>query len=238
MSDAQLIEPDEASSQSHCGPIVAISPSHVVTIPVWKRMLDIVIVLIAVPCLLPTLLMISILIRSTSKGPLLFKQERVGLRGKPFTIFKFRTMVAGADTTVHENHTSDLIDSNKPMTKLDAHDSRLIAYGRILRAAGLDELPQLFNVLRGEMSIVGPRPCLTSEYAKYSAKQRQRFDTPPGLTGLWQVSGKGRRTFNEMIDLDIYYLRNRSLFFDLKIILKTIPAVMHEIEDIQKPSVS
>ena len=147
-------------------------------------------------------------------------------------MFKFRTMIAGADTAVHETHAASLIESNRPMTKLDAHgDARLIPFGRTLRAAGLDELPQLINVLRGEMSFVGPRPCLLSEYNKYLPWQRERFRTPPGLTGLWQVSGKNRTTFNEMIDLDIQYVRKRSLWLDLKIMLKTIPAVMIEVRD-------
>ena len=108
-------------------------------------------------------------------------------------------------------------------------------FGRLLRAAGLDELPQLINVLRGEMSFVGPRPCLPGEYNKYLPWQRERFLTRPGLTGLWQVSGKNRTTFNEMIDLDIQYVRERSLWLDLKIILKTIPAVMAEVRDMQSP---
>jgi lipopolysaccharide/colanic/teichoic acid biosynthesis glycosyltransferase len=176
--------------------------------------------------------MTALIIKLQSKGPVLFKQERVGWLGKKFVLYKFRTMVVGADTLVHETYTADLIESNRPMTKLDARgDARLIPLGRYLRAAGLDELPQLINVLRGEMSIVGPRPCLYSEYDRYLPWQRQRFLTPPGLTGLWQVSGKNRLTFNEMIALDIYYVRARSLWLDLWILLKTIPAVTLEIRD-------
>ncbi|MGH8743057.1 MAG: sugar transferase [Burkholderiales bacterium] len=206
-------------------------------VPLWKRVLDICCLLIAVPTLLPMLLMIAIAIKAGSKGPVLFKQERVGLLGKRFIIFKFRTMIAGADTAVHETHAASLIASNRPMTKLDAHgDTRLIPFGQIIRAAGLDELPQLINVLRGEMSFVGPRPCLPSEYNRYLPRQRERFRTLPGLTGLWQVSGKNRTTFNEMIDCDIQYVRRRSIWLDLKIILKTIPAVMVEVRDIFSPA--
>ena len=195
-------------------------------VPPWKRVLDICCVL-AGAILLPMLLLIAIAIKLGSKGPVLFKQERVGLFGKRFIIFKFRTMIPGADTAVHEAHAATLIESNTPMTKLDAHgDPRVTPFGRLLRVAGLDELPQLINVLRGEMSFVGPRPCLPSEYNKYLPWQTERFLTQPGLTGLWQVSGKNRTTFNEMIDLDIQYVRERSLWLDLKIILKTIPAVM------------
>jgi lipopolysaccharide/colanic/teichoic acid biosynthesis glycosyltransferase len=151
-------------------------------------------------------------------------------------VYKFRTMVDGVDTSAHEKHVSNLIEGNSPMTKLDARgDKRLIPVGRLLRAGGLDELPQLVNVLRGEMSIVGPRPCLPSEYALYLPWQRERFLGLPGLTGLWQVSGKNRTTFNEMIELDIQYVRKQSLLLDLKIMLKTIPLLLAEIKDVWSP---
>ncbi len=120
------------------------------------------------------------------------------------------------------------------MTKLDARgDKRLIPVGRWLRAAGLDELPQLINVWRGEMSLVGPRPCLPSEYEKYLPWQRERFNVLPGVTGLWQVSGKNRTTFNEMIECDIRYVRTRSFWLDLKIMLKTVPTLIIEVKDSQ-----
>jgi len=203
-----------------------------VSVPRWKRALDICCSLIAIPCLLPILLMIAVIIKVSSKGPVLFKQERVGLLGRTFIIYKFRTMVVGADTTAHEAHAAGLIESNQPMTKLDAYgDPRLIPFGIVLRAAGLDELPQLVNVVRGEMSIVGPRPCVSSEYNRYLPWQRERFCTLPGLTGLWQVSGKNRRTFKEMVDLDIQYVRSQSLWLDLQIMLKTIPAVIVQVKE-------
>ena len=126
---------------------------NVAPIPIWKRVLDIFCVLITLPGLLPMLFLIAIVIMVGSKGAVLFKQERVGLLGKRFIIFKFRTMIAGTDTAIHETHVASLIETDRPMTKLDAYgDARLIPFGRILRAAGLDELPQLINVLRGEMS--------------------------------------------------------------------------------------
>jgi lipopolysaccharide/colanic/teichoic acid biosynthesis glycosyltransferase len=209
-------------------------PDDCARIPRWKRALDISLVLIAIPSLLPMLLIIITLIKARSKGPVLFKQERVGFLGKRFILYKFRTMIQGADTTAHEKHVGNLIAANGPMTKLDARgDERLIPVGRLLRAAGLDELPQLINVLRGEMSLVGPRPCLPSEYAMFLPWQRERFRTLPGLTGLWQVSGKNRTTFNEMIDFDIRYLRKQSLWVDLKILLKTIPTLMVELKDVR-----
>ena len=206
-------------------------------IPLWKRVLDISCLLIAFPTVLPVMLLIAIAIKVGSSGPVVFKQERIGLLGRRFTLFKFRTMITGIDTAVHETHVAGLIEANRPMTKLDAHgDARLIPLGRLLRAAGLDELPQLFNVLRGDMSLVGPRPCVPREYEMYRPWQMERFRTLPGLTGLWQVSGKNRTTFNEMIDLDIRYVRMRSLSLDLKIMVKTIPAVMVEVGDIQGPT--
>jgi exopolysaccharide biosynthesis polyprenyl glycosylphosphotransferase len=179
----------------------------------------------------PLLAVAAIAVKLDSKGPILFKQERVGFLGKRFTLYKFRTMIVGADTSTHEKHVAALMQSNVPMTKLDARgDSRLIPVGRLLRAAGLDELPQLINVLKGEMSLVGPRPCLPSEYNRSLASQRERLRTLPGLTGLWQVSGKNRTTFNEMIDCDVQYVRTQSLWLDLKIMLKTIPTLMVEVK--------
>lgn len=201
-------------------------------LPFWKRALDVSFTIVAVPCLLPLMAMIAALIKLNSAGPILFRQERVGQFGCRFRLYKFRTMKIGADTAVHESHTSDLIDSNKPMAKLDATDARLIPCGRALRATGLDELPQFINVLRGEMSVVGPRPCIPSEYARYVGRQTGRFETPPGLTGLWQVSGKNRRTFTEMVELDIDYVARRSLWLDLKIIVMTTPALLNEVRDI------
>jgi lipopolysaccharide/colanic/teichoic acid biosynthesis glycosyltransferase len=121
------------------------------------------------------------------------------------------------------------MESNAPMTKLDTRgDARVIPLGGMLRSTGLDELPQLINVFRGEMSLVGPRPCLPKEYDKHLPWQKERFRTLPGLTGLWQVSGKNRTTFNEMIELDLKYVRTRSLWLDLKILFRTIPVVTYK----------
>jgi lipopolysaccharide/colanic/teichoic acid biosynthesis glycosyltransferase len=150
-------------------------------------------------------------------------------------IFKFRTMHVGADTSAHQNHFKELVDSKAPMVKLDArHDRRLLPGGWLLRASGLDELPQIINVLRGEMSLVGPRPCLPTEFAHYLPEQRKRVDALPGLTGLWQVSGKNRTTFEEMIRLDLHYTRHASLWLDLKIIFLTPMALVQQINDIRE----
>jgi len=170
------------------------------------------------------------LVRIVSQGPVLFRQERVGYLGQRFMCFKFRTMYVNADTAVHQGHLDQLMDLDTPLVKMDAKgDPRIIPFGRLLRASGLDELPQLINVLRGEMSLVGPRPCLPYEYNKYQRWQKERFNTLPGLTGLWQVCGKNKTTFTEMICLDIRYARARTLWLDLKILLMTFPAVMVQV---------
>jgi lipopolysaccharide/colanic/teichoic acid biosynthesis glycosyltransferase len=204
-------------------------------LPTWKRVLDITCICLAAPVLLPVMLLIAVIIRTVSPGPALFRQERIGFRGRRFICFKFRTMVINADTTVHQGHLNRLIsDSNVPMKKLDAKgDSRLISCGLLLRSLGLDELPQIFNVLRGDMSLVGPRPCVPYEYERYAPRHRLRFEAVPGLTGLWQVSGKNRTTFDRMIDLDIQYSRTKSVWLDLQIIFKTIPALIIQTRDIQ-----
>jgi lipopolysaccharide/colanic/teichoic acid biosynthesis glycosyltransferase len=199
-------------------------------IPRWKRIMDVVFVLLILPFVMPLAVLVAVLIRMVSPGPVLFRQERVGYLGRKFMCFKFRTMFAGAETTTHQGHLQHLMESDVPMVKLDARgDSRIIPFGLLLRLSGLDELPQLINVLRGEMSMVGPRPCLAYECDNYLPWQRERFNTLPGLTGLWQVSGKNQTTFAEMMRLDISYARNKTLWLDLTIILKTIPAILGQV---------
>jgi exopolysaccharide production protein ExoY len=169
------------------------------------------------------------LIRFNSSGPIFYRQERVGYRRKRFMIFKFRTMHVNADTRTHEDYFASLMRSQVPMTKLDsAGDSRLIPTARFLRASGLDELPQIFNVLRGDMSLVGPRPCLPSEFNRYEPWQQLRVNGPPGLTGYWQVNGKNKTTFNQMMFMDLFYIDKMSIWLDLGIILKTIPVLAFE----------
>jgi lipopolysaccharide/colanic/teichoic acid biosynthesis glycosyltransferase len=192
------------------------------TLPVWKRALDVFCCLLALPALSLLTLLMAIVTWLVSPGPIFFRQERIGYRGRRFKILKFRTMTVGADVTVHQNHFTRLLQTHAPMLKLDAQgDPRLIPGGWILRASGLDELPQLINVLRGDMSLVGPRPCMPCEFAQYLPPQRERVNAVPGMTGLWQVSGKNRTTFEEMIQLDIRYARHVSLLLDLKIMLLT-----------------
>ena len=139
-------------------------------------------------------------------------------------------MKLSADTRTHEQYFQELMRADCPMTKLDSHgDPRLAPFGRILRASGLDELPQIFNVLCGEMSLVGPRPCLPNEFAHYERWQRERVNGLPGLTGHWQVNGKNKTTFNEMIAMDLFYLKNMSILLDLKIMLKTCAVIAGQL---------
>jgi lipopolysaccharide/colanic/teichoic acid biosynthesis glycosyltransferase len=203
-------------------------------LPHWKRTLDVALILLALPLLLPVAMIITLIIRTTSKGPVLFQQERVGYRGQRFMCLKFRTMHCGAETVSHQGYLQHLMNSDAPMIKLDSSgDSRIIPLGKLLRAAGLDELPQLFNVLNGEMSLVGPRPCLPYEAEQYLPWQRERFNATPGLTGLWQVNGKNRTTFTRMIQLDIEYARNKSFWLDVKVLFKTFPALLVQIGDLR-----
>ncbi len=191
-------------------------------LPRWKRIVDLGLLVCTVWIWLPLMLLLICLVKLASPGPAFYRQRRIGYRGKQFMIFKFRTMHVHAETRTHEEYLEQLIVNDVPMTKLDALDPRLIPGGRFLRAAGLDELPQIFNVIRGEMSLVGPRPCTVIEFQSYRPEQRDRVNAPPGITGFWQVNGKNKTTFKEMIAMDIFYAQNMSLSLDLAIIWKTI----------------
>jgi lipopolysaccharide/colanic/teichoic acid biosynthesis glycosyltransferase len=198
-------------------------------LPAWKRILDLALIVAVTPGLLILGVGVALVVICGSRGPVFFRQRRVGYKGREFGCYKFRTMHVNAETASHRDHFCQLMESEVPMTKLDArNDPRLIPLGALLRATGLDELPQLINVVRGEMSLVGPRPCIAYEYERYQPWQRRRFDAVPGLTGLWQVSGKNQTTFNEMIRLDIEYSERASLWLDLQIILRTLPALWQQ----------
>jgi len=195
-------------------------------LPAWKRAIDLACCLIALPFLGVFSALMALGLRLTSPGPILFKQERVGYKGSRFMCYKFRTMAVGSDTKSHQAYYENLVGSNAPMVKLDSSgDKRLLPGGWLVRASGLDELPQIINILRGEMSIVGPRPCIQYEYDRYEPWHRERFNAVPGLTGLWQVSGKNRTTFDEMVRLDLNYARTWSPWLDIKILLRTPAAV-------------
>ena len=191
-------------------------------IPRWKRALDATCIIASLPAILPLIALIVVWIRVFSYGPVLFRQHRIGLNGKNFVLYKFRSMRINADTSRHESYVEKLIKTNAPLAKSDClGDPDLIVGGLLLRASGLDELPQLFNVLRGEMSLVGPRPCLPHEYSFYSPEQKERFKVLPGLTGQWQVRHRNGMTFAEMNAMDIDYIRNTTVFNDLGIIVRT-----------------
>lgn len=203
-----------------------------------KRASDLIIASVALAVLSPLWLLIALLIKLDSRGPAFYKQERVGMDGRIFLFYKFRTMHTGADDARHREFQrkyiagepdSNLGDKKRPAYKLRA-DERVTRVGRLLRKTSLDELPQLFNVLRGDMSIVGPRPPIPYEVESYELWHRKRLDMKPGITGLWQVSGRNRLPFDEMVRMDLYYIENWSLLLDIKIILQTLP-VMWRAED-------
>jgi len=196
--------------------------------PWWKRGIDILGSLLGLVLMAPLFLTIAIFIKIVSPGPVFFTQKRIGYLGRPFTMFKFRTMRVNADTALHENHVTELIQNGKPLEKMDDQDPRIFPLGKFLRISGIDELPQLINVLRGEMSLVGPRPELPCSLQYCEPWHSRRFDTKPGLSGLWQVSGKTSTTFNEMMRLDISYVNKRSFWLDMVILLKTFPTILSE----------
>jgi lipopolysaccharide/colanic/teichoic acid biosynthesis glycosyltransferase len=200
--------------------------SMALPVPLWKRAFDWIGILLTLPISLPLGLVIMGWIKLVSPGPVFYKQARIGRGGKIFTILKFRSMKVDAPTSTHEQHLEKLIKSDVPMTKLDGvADPRIIPGGRCLRAIGLDELPQLINVVRGEMSLVGPRPSTVKEHAMFTDEQKGRAAVLPGLTGYWQVSGKNKLTFQQMIYLDLQYVRKMSPGLDLAIVVATIPAL-------------
>lgn len=194
-----------------------------------KRALDIVTAIALLALSSPIWLSAALIIKIASRGPILFRQERVGLNGTPFTCFKFRTMHNGSSDAAHRELVVKMIQADDAPTNGKAfkleRDARVIRAARWLRASSLDELPQLLNVLRGEMSIVGPRPPIAYEIEHYQDWHRERLAVRPGITGLWQVSGRNRLTFTEMCKLDIRYIHEWSMLGDLKIMLAT-PWVM------------
>lgn len=187
-----------------------------------KRVIDIVLSLTGIVLLSPVLALVAVLVKATSRGPVIFRQERCGLNGRMFTFYKFRSMVDGAEERFHEvAHLSQ----REVATKIP-NDPRITPVGRILRKFSIDELPQLFNVLKGDMSLVGPRPAIPSEVAQYQRWQRRRLRMRPGLTCLWAVEGRDRLDFETWMRKDLQYIDNWSLSLDARIILLTIPHVL------------
>jgi exopolysaccharide biosynthesis polyprenyl glycosylphosphotransferase len=188
-----------------------------------KRLLDVMLAALALVVLAPALLLIAAAVWVEDRGPVLFRQTRVGLHGRLFRVVKFRTMVTDA-----EERLADLVSQNEitgHAFKL-ADDPRITRTGKVLRRTSLDELPQFWNVLRGQMSIVGPRPPLPGEVADYDLWHRRRLSMKPGITGLWQVSARLEAEFDRWVELDLAYIDRWSLWLDLKIMVKTVPAMM------------
>jgi lipopolysaccharide/colanic/teichoic acid biosynthesis glycosyltransferase len=199
-----------------------------------KRMLDVVGSAALLVILLPILVLLTILVKLTSSGPIFFRQDRIGASGKPFTMLKFRTMRVGADHELHRQFVTAFIKSgaaaspsgDSGLFKID-NDPRVTFVGRVLRKTSLDELPQLLNVLRGDMSLVGPRPPLSYEVEQYKRWHYRRvLEAKPGITGLWQVAGRSRTNFDDMVRLDLQYVQNQSAWTDIKILLATPRAVI------------
>ena len=198
------------------------------------RALDVVVAAVALVVLSPLLLIVAIVVRFDSAGPAVFSQRRVGRHQRPFTVHKFRTMTAGASHDRHREYVQGLLagvrppapSAGGPQFKLSG-DPRITRVGRFLRRSSLDELPQLWNVIRGDMSLVGPRPPISYEVDHYPAPHWfERFEVKPGMTGLWQVSGRCELTLQQMIELDIEYVRRRSVRLNVWILLRTLPAVL------------
>lgn len=200
-----------------------ISSLLVKPLPWWKRFIDVVVGSLILLAALPVMGLAAIAIKVLDPGPILFKQRRAGLGGRPFTIYKFRTMVADADAKKSQlRHKSE---QDGPAFKIK-HDPRITRIGRLLRETSLDELPQLFNVLMGDMSLVGPRPLPVEESNRCATWHRRRLDVTPGLTCIWQIHGRSKVTFAEWIRMDRRYIRAQSVLHDLKLIVMTVPSVL------------
>ena len=208
---------------------VRIGSSAALSRRIAKRSLDVVVSATALLLLSPLMLVLAAIIGLTSRGPALFRQTRAGLNAEPFLMFKFRTMRVGCSDEVHRQYVTRLLASEAVsvdgLYKLD-HDPRVTRVGAFLRRWSLDELPQFLNVLRGDMSLVGPRPALPWELEMLPSSAQARFEVPPGLTGLWQVSGRNQLTMLEGLELDIQYVAQPGMRQDLKILARTLPALI------------
>ena len=228
-SDVYKIIPEKVFVERFMGVPVVLMPQNYDNrlFGVYKRVFDFVFAALALLFLAIPFLIIAALIKFTSKGAVFYHTTRIGKDGKPFKFYKFRTMYLNNDDSIHREFVSEFIKEGKDARiKKITDDPRVTKVGKFLRKTSVDELPQLFNVLRGEMSLVGPRPCLPYEWEQYDEWHRRRFSVIPGCTGLWQVSGRSAVDFNDMVILDLFYIDNMSPLLDLKIIFKTIPVML------------
>jgi len=242
LKSLEIIERSPSSTESA---IIIVDPSIIIFLEKmrlrydWqlfgKRFIDIVVAVFGIVILSPLLLIIAAIIKLTSTGPVLFRQDRLGYQGKKFTFLKFRSMYVCSDDSIHREYMCKLITGDHEKINMGSkinpyfkikNDPRITPFGRILRKSSLDELPQLFNVLMGHMSLVGPRPPIPYELDNYQTWHRKRvLYTKPGITGLWQVKGRSQTTFEEMVRLDLQYIKDWNLWLDFKILFNTFKAV-------------
>lgn len=197
--------------------------------PAAKRVLDLVLATVAIVVTLPVMAVAALAVLATGR-PVLFRQTRIGRDGQDFTLLKFRTMYTGISDGIHREYVTRLLTEDAPPRQKGMHklsdDRRITPVGAVLRRSSIDELPQLFNVLRGHMSLVGPRPALPYEVDMYDQHHLQRLTVKPGITGLWQISGRSQLTMREALDLDVDYVHACNMALDLRIIARTIPVVL------------
>ena len=194
---------------------------------IFKRAFDILASVIGLILLSPIFLTIAVLVKLSSPGPIFFYQERIGRNGKAFKFYKFRSMfVNNGEDIERKNMMLDFIKNDQGNGKKVINENRITEIGKVIRKTSLDELPQLFNVIKGDMSLVGPRPCLPYEFESYAGWQKRRLNVLPGCTGVWQVTGRSSVSFKDSIVLDLYYINNMSPWLDLQILFKTIPVML------------
>jgi exopolysaccharide biosynthesis polyprenyl glycosylphosphotransferase len=225
---------DEKMDVEHYSNIPVISLTQKpLNAPEWdeKRILDIILASLVLVLLSPLFLVVSIGIKLSSKGPVIFKQRRFGKNGRPFDFYKFRSMHVGSSDSRHKDYVQDFIKKNGQCECDDikvfkiTDDPRIFKFGKFIRKTSIDEFPQFFNVIKGDMSLIGPRPCLGYEWECYEDWHKKRLNILPGCTGLWQALGRSSVTFEEMVILDLYYISNMTLWMDLKIVLQTFPVI-------------
>jgi exopolysaccharide biosynthesis polyprenyl glycosylphosphotransferase len=213
-------------------PVVGITSSSSIAQTLLKRLVDLLLAAMGLMLLFPLFALIGLAIKLDSPGEIFFKQIRIGKGGKRFVFYKFRSMIVGSDNDDIRRHQAvsfikarEANGNGSASTKI-VNESRVTRVGKVLRKTSFDELPQLINVIRGEMSLVGPRPCLPYEWENYDEWHKKRLSVTPGCTGVWQVSGRGEVGFDDMVVLDLYYIQNTSLLLDFQLILKTIPVML------------
>lgn len=230
VSELYNIIPEKVLLEKYLGvPIVKLPQNYENSLfNIYKRVFDCFVTIIGFVVLAIPFALIALVIKLTSKGTVFYSHTRIGKDCKPFVFYKFRTMHEGNDDASHRAFVSDLIagGSNGSAVKKIENDPRVTTIGKFLRKTSLDELPQLFNVLKGDMSLVGPRPCMPYELEKYQEWHRRRLSVMPGCTGLWQVAGRSAVDFNDMVILDLFYIDNMSPLMDLRIIFRTIPVML------------